>query len=121
MHELYFNAPAGLCGNEDLGQMSAWYVMSAMGFYPVDPVSGRYEIGTPLFKEVKMHLSNGNTFTVKAPNVSRDNIYIKGVKVNGQPYSESFITHEQIMSGATVEFDMTDQTGICWYDPKASK
>lgn len=75
MHELYQNSPAGLCGNEDCGQMSAWYVFSAMGFYPVDPVSGKYEIGTPLFPEMQMHLSNGNTFTVLAPTVSKENIY----------------------------------------------
>ena len=74
MHELYLNTPAGLCGNEDCGQMSAWYVFSAMGFYPVDPVSGKYEIGTPLFPEMKMQLSNGNAFTLLAPAVSRENI-----------------------------------------------
>ena len=85
MHDLYFNAPAGLCGNEDCGQMSAWYVFSAMGFYPVNPVSGEYEIGTPLFPEIQMHLDNGKTFTVLAPGVSRENIYIQSVKVNGQP------------------------------------
>ncbi|MCM1401670.1 MAG: GH92 family glycosyl hydrolase [Bacteroides sp.] len=115
MHELYFNAPAGLCGNEDMGQMSAWYVMSAMGFYPVNPVSGQYEIGTPLFKETKMHLANGKTFTVKAPEVSRENIYIKGVKVNGKPYHESYLTHDMIMEGATVEFEMTNEPGHVWF------
>lgn len=115
MHELYFNAPAGLCGNEDCGQMSAWYVMSAMGFYPVDPVSGRYEIGTPLFKETKLNLANGKTFTVKAPGVSRDNIYVKSVKVNGQPYDKSYITHDMIMNGDTVEFEMTSETGHTWF------
>ena len=67
MNELYKNEPAGLCGNEDCGQMSAWYVFSAMGFYPVNPVSGKYEIGTPLFPEMKLHLANGKTFTVLAP------------------------------------------------------
>ena len=106
MHELYQNSPAGLCGNEDCGQMSAWYVFSAMGFYPVDPVSGKYEIGTPLFPEMQMHLSNGNTFTVLAPTVSKENIYIQAVNFDGKPYSKSYITHEQIMEGATLEFEM---------------
>ena len=101
MHDLYFNAPAGLCGNEDCGQMSAWYVFSAMGFYPVNPVSGEYEIGTPLFPEIQMHLDNGKTFTVLAPGVSRENIYIQSVKVNGQPYDKSYITHRQIMDART--------------------
>ena len=115
MHELYFNAPAGLCGNEDCGQMSAWYVFSAMGFYPVNPVSGEYEIGTPLFPEMRLNLSNGKTFTVLAPNVSRENIYIQSVKVNGQPYDKSYITHQQIVDGATVEFVMGNQPGEIWY------
>ena len=114
MHELYFNAPAGLCGNEDCGQMSAWYVFSAMGFYPVNPVSGEYEIGTPLFPEMRLNLSNGKTFTVLAPNVSRENIYIQSVTVNGQPYDKSYITHQQIMDGATVEFVMGNQPGKIW-------
>ena len=115
MHDLYFNAPAGLCGNEDCGQMSAWYVFSAMGFYPVNPVSGEYEIGTPLFPEMRLNLDNGKTFTVLAPNVSRENIYIQSVKVNGQPYDKSYITHQQIMDGATIEFVMGSQPGEIWY------
>jgi len=106
MNELYKNEPAGLCGNEDCGQMSAWYVFSAMGFYPVNPVSGKYEIGTPLFPEMQLHLTNGKTFTVLAPNVNKKNIYIQSTKVNGHPYNKTYITHEQIMSGATVEFEM---------------
>lgn len=106
MNELYQNTPAGLCGNEDCGQMSAWYVFSAMGFYPVDPISGKYEIGTPLFSEIQMHLGNGKTFTVKAPAVNKENIYILSTKLNGKPYDKSYITHEQIMSGATLEFEM---------------
>lgn len=115
MHELYQNSPAGLCGNEDCGQMSAWYVFSAMGFYPVDPVSEQYEIGTPLFPEMKMHLSNGNTFTVLAPTVSKENIYIQAIKLNGKPYSKSYITHEQIMEGVTLEFEMGNTPGPVWY------
>lgn len=106
MNELYKNEPAGLCGNEDCGQMSAWYVFSAMGFYPVNPVSGKYEIGTPLFPKMQLHLTNGKTFTVLAPNVNKKNIYIQSTKVNGHPYDKTYITHEQIMSGATVEFEM---------------
>lgn len=115
MHELYLNTPAGLCGNEDCGQMSAWYVFSAMGFYPVDPISGRYEIGTPLFPEMKMKLANGKTFTLLAPEVNRENIYIQSVKLNGKPYDKSYITHEQIMGGATFEFVMGNKPGPVWY------
>ena len=115
LHDLYLNAPDGICGNEDCGQMSAWFVFSAMGFYPVDPISGQYEIGSPLFPEVKMHVGNGKIFTVLAPEVSAENIYIQSVKLNGQPYDKSYITHEQIMSGATLEFVMGSQPGPVWY------
>ena len=115
MHELYLNTPAGLCGNEDCGQMSAWFVFSAMGFYPVDPVSGRYEIGTPLFPEVRINLENGKVFTVLAKGVSRENIYIQAVKMNGKPYDKSYITHEQIMNGSTLEFEMGNKPGSIWY------
>ncbi|WP_459186926.1 GH92 family glycosyl hydrolase [Parabacteroides sp. APC149_11_2_Y6] len=118
LHELYKNDPAGLCGNEDCGQMSAWYVFSAMGFYPVDPVSGQYEIGTPLFTEVKMHLNNGKVFTILAPAASHENIYIQSVKLNGKPYDKSYITHEQIMNGDTFEFEMGNKPGPVWYTNK---
>ena len=115
MHELYKNTPAGLCGNEDCGQMSAWYVFSAMGFYPVDPVSGRYEIGTPMYPEMKMHLDNGKIFTILAPAVSKENIYIQSVKLDGKPYDKSYITHEQIMNGSVFEFEMGNKPGAVWY------
>ena len=116
MHELYTNEPGGLCGNEDCGQMSAWFVFSAMGFYPVDPISGQYEIGTPMFPRVELKLANGKTFTVSAPAVSRENIYIQSVKVNGEPYKKSYLTHDLIMSGATVEFEMGAAPGPVWYE-----
>ena len=95
--------------------MSAWSVFSAMGFYPVNPVSGEYEIGSPLFPEMRLNLDNGKTFTVLAQNVSRENIYIQSMKVNGQPYDKSYITHQQIMDGATIEFVMGNQPGEIWY------
>ncbi len=115
MNSLYLNTPAGLCGNEDCGQMSAWYVFSAMGFYPLNPVSGEYEIGTPLFRKMKLHLANGNTFSVIANNLSKKNIYIQSVKVNGKPYDKSFITHSMIMDGDTVVFEMGEKDGEIWY------
>ena len=116
MHELYKNTPAGLCGNEDCGQMSAWYVFSAMGFYPVDPISGKYEIGTSMYPEMKMHLANGKTFTILAPAVSKENIYIQSVKLDGKPYDKSYITHEQIMNGSIFEFEMGNKPGKVWYE-----
>lgn len=115
MNELYLNTPAGLCGNEDCGQTSAWYVFSAMGLYPINPVSLQYEIGTPQFPEVRMHLENGKTFTVKANNVSKENIYVQSVKLNGKPLDKSYITHQQMMEGATLELEMGAQPAGPWY------
>ena len=106
MYNFYNDTPSGLCGNEDCGQMSAWYVFSAMGFYPFNPALLKYELGAPIVKSAKIHLANGKTFTVLAPNVSRENRYIKDVKLNGKRYKNTFITHEQIMDGSTLEFDM---------------
>jgi predicted alpha-1,2-mannosidase len=115
MNELYLNAPNGICGNDDCGQMSAWFVFSSMGFYPVDPVSGKYEIGTPLFSEVKIHLNNGNTFVILAPNVSRKRFYVQAVRLNNVLYENSYITHDQIMNGDTLFFEMGDKPGSVWY------
>mgnify|MGYP000044823029 FL=1 len=115
MDELYLNTPAGLCGNEDCGQMSAWYVFSAMGFYPVNPVSGEYEIGKPKFKKVELQLANGKVFTVLAKNLDKENRYIRAVKLDGKDYHQSFITHEQILSGATLELEMCNEPGHTWY------
>ena len=115
MDEFYTNTPAGLCGNEDCGQMSAWYVFTAMGLYPVDPVSGRYEIGTPLFEKLTLRLDNGKTLTINAPGVSSENKYVKSVKLNGEPLKSTSITQQQIMDGAVIDFEMTTQPGIVWY------
>ncbi|MFN0139920.1 MAG: GH92 family glycosyl hydrolase [Pyrinomonadaceae bacterium] len=109
MDEFYKNAPDGLIGNEDCGQMSAWYVMSASGFYPVNPGDGTYTFGTPLFPEVKYNLENGKTFTIRAENVSDKNIYIASARLNGTPYKKAFITHDELMKGGVLEFEMTDK------------
>jgi predicted alpha-1,2-mannosidase len=115
MEKLYLNNPSGLSGNEDCGQMSAWYVFSALGFYPVDPVSGRYEIGTPLFEHSEITLANGKKFTVKANHVSKQNIYIQSVSIDGKPLETSYITHQQMMSGVTLVFEMGNKPGPVWY------
>lgn len=116
MKELYLNTPAGLCGNEDCGQTSAWYVFSAMGIYPMNPISGQYEIGSPIFPEVRMHLENGKTFTVKANGVNAENIYVQSVKLNGEPLKTSYITHQDIMNGATLELEMGAQPAGAWWE-----
>jgi predicted alpha-1,2-mannosidase len=108
MDEFYKPQPDGLIGNEDCGQMSAWYVLSASGFYPVTPGVPIYDLGTPLFKEIKYHLENGKTFTVKAPNVSSKNIYIKSAKIDNDRPVQPFIWYDAIVKGGVLELEMSD-------------
>lgn len=115
MRTLYTNTPDGLCGNEDCGQMSAWYVFSSMGFYPVNPVSGKYEIGCPLFPEVSLQLGGGKSFVVRAHGAGGANCYIQSVKLDGKPYTESYITHKQIMEGGMLEIEMGSSPGQVWW------
>lgn len=107
--KLYQNAPDGISGNEDCGQMSAWYIFSSMGFYPVTPASNEYIIGTPLFNKTTINLENNKTFTIKAHDISDKNIYIKSVKLNGNDYPYSYIKHADIVNGGSLEFFMTGQ------------
>ena len=102
----YTHLPDGLSGNEDCGQMSAWYVLSAMGFYAVTPGLDYYTIGTPLFKQVILNLENGNTFKVISKNVSKKNIYIQSANLNGKEFNQSFIEHQTIMNGGALVFEM---------------
>ena len=111
MTTLYSNKLDGLCGNEDMGQMSAWYVFSALGFYPVNPADGNYVFGTPLFKQVILNLPNKKTFTVKARNLSNHNIYIEKVLLNGKEDDRGYISHQQILEGGTLEFKMGNKHG----------
>jgi predicted alpha-1,2-mannosidase len=112
MSTLYSNKPDGLCGNEDMGQMSAWYVFSAIGFYPVNPVDGRYIFGTPQFAELDINLPNKKTFTVLAKNLTNENIYIEKVLLNGKESSKGYITHQQLLEGGRLEFQMSNKPGI---------
>ena len=107
MNKLYTAGPDGYCGDEDNGQTSAWYVFSALGFYPVCPGTDEYIIGTPLFKSAKLHLENGKTVTIKAENNQLDNRYIKEMKVNGKSQTRNFLTHDQLIKGANIQFQMS--------------
>ena len=109
LRELYHNAPDGLSGNEDVGQMSAWYILSAMGIYQVEPAGGKYVFGTPLFPEVTMNVGHGKTFTIRANDVSDQNIYIQNARLNGKPYARSYIMYDDIIRGGTLEFQMGPQ------------
>lgn len=98
----------GLCGNDDCGQMSAWYMFSAFGFYPVDPISGEYIFGAPQLHEATLNLPNGKTFTIKANNLSADNKYVKSIQLNGKPMDYFSIQYEDIENGGTLEYEMTN-------------
>ncbi len=104
--DLYRNEPNGIAGNEDCGQMSAWYIFTAMGFYPLNPVSGNYLIGSPLFRKVTLDLPGGKRFIVSAPRNSETNLYIQSARLNGQPLDIPIVTHAQIEAGGLLEFDM---------------
>ena len=106
LNELYKDQPDGLSGNEDCGQMSAWYVLSSIGFYSVNPSNGAYVFGRPLFDSVTIELPMGEKFIVETENNGAENIYIQSVKLNGKPYRKSFITHKNITEGGILSFEM---------------
>ena len=106
LNKMYRNDIRGLGGNDDCGQMSAWYIFSALGFYPVAPGTDQYVLGAPYLPYLKLTLENGNVVEIKAPNVSDRNRYVQRVRINGQPYSKLYITHSQLTEGCVIEFDM---------------
>ena len=114
MKEFYKPDPGGLIGNEDCGQMSAWYVFSAAGFYPVTPGSKIYAIGSPLFPEVRFNLENGKSFVVRTRGISDRNIYIQSATLNGKRYDKSFLTHDDLMPGGELVFEMGAQPNLKW-------
>lgn len=110
----YNPKPDGLCGNDDCGQMSAWYIFSSMGFYPVCPGTNEYVIGSPCVNEAVVEVNDGKTFTMKANNLSDKNIYIKSVTLNGKPYDKTYITHEDLMNGGELIFNMAGKPNKSW-------
>ncbi len=114
IEEHYSDKPDGLSGNEDCGQMSAWYVLSSLGFYPVTPGDTIYAIGTPVFQEAVINLENGNEFIIKATNVSPGNYYIQSARLNGEEYNKCYISHQDIMKGGELVFDMGSQPNKKW-------
>ena len=112
MDRLYTPTPDGYCGDEDNGQTSAWYVFSALGFYPVCPGTDQYVLGAPLFKKATVHFENGKTLEIKAPQNSCTNFYIKDMKVNGAEYSKNYVTHSLLQNGGVVDCVMSDTPNI---------
>lgn len=112
MSRLYAPRPDGYCGDEDNGQMSAWYVFSALGFYPLSPISGEYAVGSPLFRQATLHLPNGKTIHIAAPQNSPTNIYVSQLLLNGQPYHSQFVKHSELIKGAKLEFKMRAEENV---------
>ncbi len=107
MSTMYRNGPDGLCGNDDCGQMSAWYIFSALGFYPVCPGTGEYVFGAPFVSRAVIRLENGNSLTVEAENISDENIYVKEIFLNGSKIEKCFIGHDELMKGGTLKYVMS--------------
>jgi len=114
MNELYNTSSSGYAGNEDCGEMSSWFIFSALGFYPVNPASGIYVIGSPLFKTAGIKLPNGNVFTVNAVHVSATNIYIQSARLNHKSFTTNYITHSQLLEGGVLEFNMGPKPSNKW-------
>lgn len=114
MRTQYANQPNGLCGNEDVGQMSAWYVLSAIGLYQVEPAGGKYIIGSPIVDEAVLNVGNGRTFRIVVHNNSDQNIYIQSAKLNGKRYSKSYLSFEDITKGGTLELQMGSTPSEKW-------
>lgn len=112
MDKLYTSAPDGYCGDEDNGQTSAWYVFSAMGFYPVCPGTDQYVLGSPYFKQMKLYLENGKVVTISSSSNTKSQCYINSMTLNGKKYSKNFITHEDLMKGANIFYQMTDHPNL---------
>ena len=109
MNRMYNPNPDGYCGDEDNGQTSAWYVFSALGFYPVTPGVNQYVLGAPLFKKITLTLENGNKVVIEAGNNSAENRYVESLSINGKLSTKNWISHEVLQNGATLQFKMTDQ------------
>ncbi|HIZ01415.1 MAG TPA: GH92 family glycosyl hydrolase [Candidatus Bacteroides merdipullorum] len=112
MNRMYSPTPDGYCGDEDNGQTSAWYVFSALGFYPVCPGTDQYVLGTPLFKKATLHFENGNTLLIQAPKNSDQNLYIESMTVNGQNYTRNYVTHSMLQQGGRIDISMDDEPNM---------
>lgn len=114
MDDFYRTGPGGLCGNEDMGSLSSWYVLSALGIYPVAPCSGEYAIGSPVFEVAEISLPGNKTFTIRTINNSGSNKYIQSATFNGKPFRKNFIAHDEIIKGGELVFEMGDKENRKW-------
>ncbi|WP_245964634.1 GH92 family glycosyl hydrolase [Rufibacter immobilis] len=114
MQHMYTDKPDGIIGNEDVGQMSSWYILSTLGFYPVNPANGAYVFGSPAVKQAVLQLPNGKKLKISAPLSSQENIYIQSVTLNGKPYTKTYILHKDLMQGGTLFFEMGNKPSASW-------
>ena len=119
MRQLYHAAPDGLCGNEDVGQMSAWYVLSALGLYQVEPSGGRFVLGTPLFPRAEVSVGDGRTLTITARHLSDQNIYVQSVRLNGRKHNKTYVDFDILRQGGTLEFQMGPRPSKWGTDPES--
>jgi len=112
LNRMYLPTPDGYCGDEDNGQTSAWYVFSAMGFYPVTPATDQFVLGAPLFKKVTLQLENGNIIQIKATNNTKANRYIESLNYNNTPYTKNWLSHSELMKGGVLDFKMESEPNI---------
>ena len=112
--ELYRSGPGGICGEEDMGSLSSWYVLSAMGFYPVTPGSPNYAIGSPMFGNVTINLGKDKTFTISTHNNSHENKYIQSATLNGKPMTKLWLSQKEITDGGNVSFEMGPEPNRKW-------
>lgn len=112
MDRMYTPGPDGYCGDEDNGQTSAWYVFSALGFYPVCPGTDEYVMGAPLFKKATLHFENGNSLVIDAPNNSNENFYIDSMSFNGAGHTKNYLRHEDLFKGGTIKVDMSNRPNL---------
>jgi putative alpha-1,2-mannosidase len=114
MDTQYNTTPNGLSGNEDCGQMSAWYALSSIGLYPMNPASTEYEIGSPIFEKATINISKSKTFTIETEHVSDKNMYIQSATLNGETFNKTAISHQDILKGGTLHLVMGDQPNQNW-------
>ena len=114
LNELYSTKNDGLAGNDDCGQISAWYILSSLGFYPVAPGQTIYAVGSPLFTKATINLENGKKFVIKANNISKGNFYIQSATLNGKTWTKSYLQHEDLMKGGELVYEMGPNPNKSW-------
>ncbi|MCD8073205.1 MAG: glycoside hydrolase family 92 protein, partial [Alistipes sp.] len=116
MYVLYTDQPEGLCGNEDVGQISSWYILSSLGFYQVEPAGGRFYFGSPIVDGATVDVGGGRKFNISTRNQGRENIYIEKITLDGKEYKQNHIDFKDIQAGGELVYHMTSRPGIVWWE-----